>query len=84
MFKISYLYLIIPPTTPTQKYKPSTLLQKEAATSPAPERQPPKIMIGRLPYLLTRILLTGPGNEMQRKKKNVRICTKQRKIYLFM
>lgn len=36
------------------------MLQKEAAISPHPERQPPAIMMGRLPYLFTRMLLMGP------------------------
>lgn len=42
------------------------MLQKEAATRPDPARQPPRIMIGRLPNLFTRILLIGPG---EKKKK---------------
>ena len=36
------------------------MLQKEAAINPHPERQPPAIMMGRLPYLFTRMLLMGP------------------------
>lgn len=55
-----HIYTNPPPTTPTKKYKPSTVLQKDAEMSPAPARQPPAIMIGRLPYLFTRILLIGP------------------------
>lgn len=39
------------------------MLQKEAATNPDPARQPPTMMIGRLPNLFTRILLIGPGEK---------------------
>lgn len=57
----------LPPITPTKKYKASTVLQKAAAMSPVPERQPPSIIIGRPPYLFTRILLIGPVDNRMRK-----------------
>lgn len=49
-----------PPMTPTQKYSPSTVLQKDAETKPVLARQPPMMITGRLPYLFTRMLLIGP------------------------
>lgn len=52
--------MYLPPITPMQKYKAGTELQKEAATSPTPDSNPPAIMTGRLPYLLTKMLLIGP------------------------
>lgn len=52
-----------------KKYSCSTVLQKEAATRPDPDRQPPRMMIGRLPNLFTRMLLIGPGEEQENGKK---------------
>lgn len=49
-----------------KKYSSCTVLQKEAATSPDPDRQPPRMMIGRLPYLFTRMLLIGPVEKKNR------------------
>lgn len=46
-----------------KKYSCSTVLQKEAATRPDPARQPPNMMIGRLPNRFTRMLLIGPEEE---------------------
>lgn len=43
------------------------MLQKEAATSPDPARQPPTKMIGRLPNLFTRMLLIGPVEKEEKK-----------------
>lgn len=58
-----------PPITPMKKYSCCTVLQKEAATRPDPDRQPPSMMIGRLPNLFTRMLLIGPGEEQENGKK---------------
>lgn len=57
-----------------KKYSCSTVLQKEAATSPDPARKPPMMMIGRLPYLFTRILLTGPKDREKCEKVFIREC----------
>lgn len=58
-----------------KKYSCSTVLQKEAATSPEPARQPPSMMIGRLPNLFTRMLLIGPGeNQRKRDEKENILC----------
>lgn len=60
-----------PPTTPMKRYSCSTVLQKEAATRPEPARQPPKMMIGRLPNRFTRMLLIGPEEETDRRRESI-------------
>lgn len=40
--------------------------------SPDPARQPPRMMIGRLPNLFTRILLMGPGGREEKRQVRTR------------
>lgn len=51
------------------------MLQKEAAIRPHPERHPPTIMMGRLPYLFTRMLLMGPGKAKETWPEMSYFCT---------
>lgn len=54
------------------------MLQKEAAINPQPERQPPAIMMGRLPYLFTRMLLMGPRESKEICPEMSYLCTRDK------
>lgn len=61
-----------------KKYSCSTVLQKEAATRPDPARQPPNMMIGRLPKRFTRMLLIGPEEEAEKSSDSVKVYSLKR------